>query len=304
VQTTPVLLAACSLLCLGCGEKATKQGGGKDTPLATKVTGPGAKKAPGAGLPKLTDTMPSSVSSSRPPAATDPDPAADFKSIADAKAAGPKAVGKTVLFQGFASLLKPGDSNLIECNPPKDRTIFQGRFDDAVRPLMRALPSHKAEKCPRIHAKITGQHSFFQYPQGTILKIYDLQPDPAPTSLPAGVDYIAMDDALLDGPKAVGKVIDVRVYTGTVETRDGKSTHTLYTTSCLPHGGWNADLLVTESPENSDLLKQIKAAGSSKCTRVRARLTKAPTDAYFNRFEAVLTGYGDTVDAPSPTPNP
>jgi hypothetical protein len=297
-----VLIAATALLCLGCGEKKT--GEGKDTPLATKAEGLGPKKAPGAALPKLTDTMPSAVSANRPPAATDPDPAADFKNIADAKAAGPKAVGKTILFQGYASLLKPGDSNLMECNPPKDRTIFQGRFDDSLRPLMRALPSHKADKCARIHAKITGQHSFFQYPQGTILKIYDLQPDPAPTKLPAGVDYVAMDDALLDGPKAVGKVIDLSVYFGRDETRDGKTSHTLYTTSCSPHGGWNADLLVTESPKNAAVLKQIKEAGTSKCTRVRARLTAAPTDAYFNRFEAELTGYGDTRDMPSPVPNP
>jgi hypothetical protein len=247
--------------------------------------------------------MPSSVSAQRPEAEKDPPPKADYTDLKAASEAGAKAVGKTILFRGYVTTLKPGDSSMGQCDGKDSMAGFEGRFDETLRPFMRAIPTSKFEKCPLIFAKITG-HSSFKYAQGTITKIFELQPDPAPTDLPKGVDYISMDDALLDGKAAVGKVMDVPVYIGHVDENEGKPAFALYPQSCAPHGGHNATLYVQKTPENASVLDDIKKAGLGNCTRIRVKLTKEPTFAFGNRFEAEIIGYGETFKTPSPAPNP
>lgn len=262
-----------------------------------------ASAAPQPTLPKLTDKMPSSISASRPEAKTGDEPKADFKNFDQVYKEQKEAIGKTVLFQGYGTPLKPDLSHLSECKPSTKRTnILATTFKAEQRDLMRAMPSNQfvqGGQCPRIVVKITGFHAERRYPEGELVDVYGLQPDPPPAKLPAGVDFISMDDVFLAGPAAVGKVADFGVYIG---TRDVD--WILVATGCTPHGGWNAQLQVAETDANRSFFENLKKEGSSMCVRVRAKITKAPKDTLVPRWGAELTGVGDQYPKPHPAPNP
>lgn len=254
-------------------------------------------------LPQLADKMPSSVSAERPEATAGDDPKADFKTFKEVYKEQDDAVGKTLLFHGFGTPLKPGFSHLSECKPSGERAnILQATFKDDKRDLMRAMPSNQfvqGGKCPRVHVKITGFHEKRRYPQGEIIEIYDLQPDPPPKSLPGGVHFVSIDDVLLAGPAAVGKLADFGVSLGGQDD-DWK----LNATGCSPHGGWNAHLFVAETDANRSFFQSLKKEGPGTCVRVRAKISKLPKDELVPRVGAELVGVGAQYPKPHPPPNP
>lgn len=286
----------------------------KDPPAQASAATP-APSAPGAGsaaaaptLPRLTDAMPSSVSSSRPPAVTGPDPAADYHHASEAVAAGAAATGRTILIRGYvAQILGPTSARVMECQPTGDHRTIEVRYSEAHRDFIRALPSNSvgipAGGCPRILVRLTGLVPAFNYPEGDVVSVMDVQPDPPPTALPSGVDFVAMDDMFLAGPGAVGKVADFAVALGRVDTEGGVNRHELYTSGCSPHGGWNAKVVITENDANRAALQGLPRNTTMSCRRVRVRITGAPTRALYNRWEAELLGVGDDVTL-TRRPNP
>jgi hypothetical protein len=250
--------------------------------------------------------MPSSISGSRPEAKTGDDPKADYKTYDEVYKAQKDAVGKTLLFRGYGTPLRPDFAHLAEAKPSTERAnILEATFTKEQLALMRAMPSNQyvqSGQCPRIHVKITGFNEKRRYPQGEVIDVYDLQPDPAPTKLPAGVDFISMDDAFLAGPSAVGKVAD---FGASLNRRDDSADSWIMVASgCSPHGGWNAQLMIAETDSNRAFFEDLKKAGPSTCVRVRTKLTKAPPEALVPRWSAELLAAGEQYNKPHPPPNP
>ena len=297
-----VLAAAALEACQGGAEPGAQSG------ASGAAVESGATAAAKGGLPKLTEQMPSSVSADRPPAKTGDDPKADFKSFDEVYKAGTTAIGKTLLFRGYGTPLKENVARLSEAKPTTEApkpTVLEVTFQLSRRYLMRAMPSSQfvaQGQVPRVHVKITGLHDHPQYLQAEVIDVYDLQPDPPPERLPAGVDFLSIDDVFLAGSSAVGKVADFGVYAGQRDGRD--ESWALVATGCSPHGGWEAQLYVTENDANREFIQSLSKAGGSTCARVRAKITMAPTPAAPSRWGAELVGIGNQFPKPQPGPNP
>lgn len=291
------------------------KGGAATAPRASEEPTPHAKPAPAdpssppaAGLPRLSDTMPSAVAASRPEANSGADPAADFASFRDVVANKDTAPGKTVLVRGYISSAAPVGAPVVvsECESTGSMVLFRATYKEAQRDLVRGTPSRNTgygTKCPRIHLRVTA-FSPSGAPLGEIVDIYDVRPDPAPTNLPAGVDFVSMDDALMRGPAAVGRTVDTYVYQGHAEKKDGSDFVLLYTQGCAPHGGYNAHFIVPVPPEQRAQILAIPRGDLDPrgCQRVRVRLTAPPVETRHG-FEAVVIGIGDTVsDMPRSNP--
>ena len=286
-------ILCCFLALAACDDKSSGKGSTTSASAAPKPT-----------LPKLTDKMPSAISGERPEAKAGDDPKADFTKLDEVYKEQDDAKGKTFLFRGYGTPLKPNLSHLSECKvTTKRRNTLEATFNEGQRDVMRALPSNQfvptGETCPRIVVKITGFHEKLRYPQGEIVEVYDVQPDPPPKSLPGGVHFISMDDLFLAGPAAVGKIADFGVYPG----QKGDN-WVLVATGCSPHSGWNAQLEVAETEANASFLQALQKEGSSTCARVRFKITRAPKDLAVPRWGAEIVGTGKTYPKPHPAPNP
>lgn len=270
------------------------------------ATGSASAAAPAAALPKLTGKTPSSISAERPEAKTGDDPEADYKNFDELYKAQKDAIGKTVLFRGYGTPLRPDFAHLAEAKPSTERAnILEATFKPEQQALMRAMPSNQfvqGGQCPRVHVKITGFNEKRRYPQGEVIDVYDVQPDPAPKNLPAGVDFIAMDDVFLAGKSAIGKVADFGVYLNRRD--DSAESWVVVTSGCSPHGGWNAQLLIPENDSNRPFFESLKKEGPSTCVRIRAKLTMEPPEALVPRWGAELLATGETYNKPHPPPNP
>ena len=291
-----ILAATVLVLALGCD---------RGQPTGTAATSGASAAAPAPAVPQLTDTMPSSVSDKRPEANTGANPKADFFELADVVKASTVAPDRTVLIRGHVSrLLHPeGWSYVHECVFKQSRITLEVQYPPEKATLMRALPTHKPNaKCPRIYVKITGFGKETGNPQGKILDVYDVQPDPVPSSVPNGIGFISLQDVLMRGPSAVGSVADFPVYFDHKEDKGGVTYYTLQGRDCAPHGSWEGSLAVPANAKNRSVLDGIPKR--PKCQRVRVKLTTAPPAAEPEHWGAELQGLGKVVNMPEPPPSP
>lgn len=282
------------LLALGCNKDPGTTGAGSAT---------AATAAPA--VPQLTDTMPSTVSPNRGEPNSGEDPKAEFTELVEVMKASTTAVDRSVLIRGHVErLLGPDQPSVIhECKFRQNRINFLVHYPEDKLPLMRALPTHKPKgECPRIHVKLTGFDKASGDPQGTVIEVYDVRPDPIPTNVPAGVDFISLQDAFLKGSGAVGKVADVSVFFDHKEDKGGVTHYALRGRDCTPHGTWEGHLLVPENDKTKSVLAAIPKR--PKCQRVRVKLTAAPTAEAPDRFGAELLGIGAVTSIPEPPPSP
>jgi hypothetical protein len=249
--------------------------------------------------------MPSSVSANRAAANTGESPRADFFELAEVLKASAIATDRTVLIRGHVSrLLQPdGWSHLHECVFKQGRITLEVQYPPEKAALMRALPTHKPNsKCPRIYVKITGFGKDTGNPQGKIVDVYDVQPDPVPTNLPGGIGFISMQDVLMKGSPAVGSVADFPVAFDHKEDKGGLTYYVLQGRDCAPHGSWEGALAI---PANDKIRAVLDAIPKRpKCQRVRAKLTTAPLAAEPERWGAELLGIGKISNMPEPPPSP
>jgi len=250
--------------------------------------------------------MPPSVSTSRPEASADKGPTkVGYTELKEVVKAGRNAVDGTLVFRGqVARLVDPGGwSNLQECEFKGSRVILEVHYPEDKAPLMRALPTHKPkDKCPRIEVKISGFAKDSGNPQATVVQIYGVQPDPAPKTLPAGIDFISMQDIFMRGPSAGGGVADLPVYFDQKEDKGGTTYYSLRGGDCAPHGTWEGHFWVGADEQNRRVLAAIPK--KPQCQRVRVKLTTPPTAEQPNRWGADLIGVGKTLTMPEPPPSP
>jgi hypothetical protein len=292
----PILAATALALVVGC-DQGQPSGTGAASAAATATAAPA--------IPQLTDTMPSSVSAKRAEANTAEDPKANFFELAEVVKASAVAPDKTVLIRGHVSrLLHPeGWSYVHECVFKRSRITLEVQYPPEKAALMRALPTHKPNSpCPRIHVQITGFGKETGNPQGKILEVYDVQPDPVPGNLPKGIDFISLQDVMMRGPSAVGGVADFPVFFDHKEEKGGVTYYALQGRDCAPHGSWEGHLWVASNDKNRSTLDAIPKR--PKCQRVRAKITSAPPAGQPERWGAEIQGIGKPLSVPEPPPSP
>jgi hypothetical protein len=293
-------LAAVAALGLSACEEKKPAAAGDTTATSTSTA------KPAAGLTTLTGPHPSSVTPKRPDANTGGDPKVPFKELVEVKKAKAAAEDKEVLIRGYVGQLRePGAFlDLYECEYRGDRILLQAKFAEGQIALVRGMPNHKPNgPCPRIHVKITGFDEKLGHPQGELVEVYDVQPDPLPLNLPAGVDFISIDDLFLRGGSAVGKVAEVPVKLDHKEDKGGVTHYVLQATGCSDHGGRKAHFFVPEQDTTRAALATVPKTPS--CIRARFKITAAPTAEEPTRWGAELVAIGDKkFRAPEPVPNP
>jgi hypothetical protein len=147
-----------------------------------------------------------------------PDPKTDYTSLDDAKLDGNKAFGKTALLHVWRGSTEAAKVTLYQCRS-KGMNYVNATYTDAQKPLVKAIPPTipMHDTCPRVVLKITGKEQYGDALKADIVQILDAEPAEV-KPLPAGVDYVSMDDVNMDGTKAAGKVARIRVYRGSEES--------------------------------------------------------------------------------------
>ena len=208
-----------------------------------------------------------SASTKTPPAAEDvPDPTADYTSLDDAKADGPKAFGKTLFIRAWRANTDATTTTLFTCGKLGTGSFLTTTYAADKRALMKAIPPSipSQGRCPRVVIKITGKDGFTGDLKGELQQILDVTPA-EPEKLPPGVDYVSLDDVNIDGKKATGKIAQLKMYRSTPEEKK----FTGYT--CLKAGGINF-LYVGFTPEQKDAVKDLSES-SLACQTVKVKLT-------------------------------
>lgn len=254
-------LALLSLLAVGSGKKTSK---GTDAGAAAVTV----------------DAAPA------PTAAVEvPDPKTDYTSLDDAKLDGNKAYGKTALLHVWRGATEPAKVTLYQCRS-KGTNYVNAAYTDAQKPLVKAIPPSIPlhDTCPRVVLKITGKEQYGDALKAEIVQILDAEPAEV-KPLPAGVDYVSMDDVNMDGAKAAGKVARIRVYRGSEES----AKFTAY--GCGRIGG-TSFLYVKFTPEQKEDVKTLPATPVG-CLPMKVKLL---TQDYGHAWNAQLLEVSKTDD--------
>ena len=147
-----------------------------------------------------------------------PDPKTDYTSLDDAKLDGKTAYGKTALLHVWRGSTDATKVTFYQCKA-KGMNYVNATYTDAQKALVKAIPPTIPlhDTCPRVVLKITGKEQYGDALKAEIVQILDAVPAEV-KPLPAGVDYVSMDDVNMDGAKAAGKVARIRVYRGSEES--------------------------------------------------------------------------------------
>ena len=194
-----------------------------------------------------------------------PDPTADYKSIDDAKLDGNKAIGKTLFLRVWRGTTEAEKVTLYGCGKATGGYVDVA-YTVEQRVLVKAIPTTIPMQghCPRVVIKLTGKQPYLSEFKGQLVQVMDLTPAAAET-LPAGVDYVSMDDINIDGKKAAGKIAQLRAYRGNLEEKK----FTAY--PCGHSGGLNF-LYVTFTPAQKDAVKDFSDSIMS-CQSIKVKLT-------------------------------
>ncbi len=196
-----------------------------------------------------------------------PDPVADYKTIDEAKLDGNKALGKTLFFGVWRGTTDATTVTLFGCGKLAGG-LLTATYSIDKRPLVKAIPMTipSQGRCPRVVVKLTKREPITNDFKGELQQIMDLVPaevDP----LPAGVDYVSMDDVYIDGKKAAGKVVQLRAYRSDLEEKK----FTAY--PCGRSGGAGLNFLyVTFTPAQKDAVKDFSSSIMT-CETIKVKLT-------------------------------
>lgn len=240
--TTLLGLALLSILALGSGKRA-----------------PSGADAGGTSVAAVVDAAPAASA-----AVEVPDPKTDYTSLDDAKLDGKDAYGKTVLIHVWRGATEPTKVTLYQCRS-KGMNYVNATFTDAQKALVKAIPPSIPlhDTCPRVVLKVTGKEQYGDTLKAEITQILDAVPEVA-KPLPAGVDYVSMDDVNLDGAKAAGKVVRVRVYRGSEESAK-------FTAFGCGRIGGTSFLYVKFTPEQKEDVKSLPATPVG-CLPIKVKL--------------------------------
>jgi len=210
-------------------------------------------------------TTPVTTSSTTTVDPTDlPDPTTDYKSIDEAKLDGNKAIGKTLFLKVWRGTTDATSVMLYGCGKLTGGFITV-TYAIEMRPLVKAIPPTIPLQghCPRVVIKLTGKEPYSNDFKGALSQIMDISPLP-PETVPAGVDYVSMDDVNIDGKKAAGKIAQLRAYRSDLEEKK----FTAY--PCGHSGGLNF-LYVTFTPAQKDVVKEFSNSIMS-CETLKVKL--------------------------------
>jgi hypothetical protein len=143
-----------------------------------------------------------------------PPPPADYLLHADVVKAGKKALGKMVRMQVRRDHYT--SSKMFTAVPCKDSGLVWLRYKPEQRDWVRAMHGTPHSACATVSFKVVSNHGGpAPLVEGSIEHIGTLTPKPAEPA-PPGADFASIDDAILAGPDAKGKVIvtDVWAYDG------------------------------------------------------------------------------------------
>lgn len=149
-----------------------------------------------------------------PPPATEPPPPetapppADFTSLADAVRAGKAAVGKMLRLRVRRDHYTSGTQfTAVPCVERSGTSSIWLRYRPEQRDYVRAMHDTPSDACATVSFRVV---AFRGGPaplvEGAIEHVGTLAPRRAATP-PAGADYASIDDAILAGPDAKGKII-------------------------------------------------------------------------------------------------
>ncbi|HEX7602450.1 MAG TPA: hypothetical protein VF316_12630, partial [Polyangiaceae bacterium] len=208
-----------------------------------------------------------------------------YTSLDDAKLDGNKAYGKTALLHVWRGATEPSKVTLYQCRS-KGMSYVDAAYTDAQKPLVKAIPPSIPlhDTCPRVVIKITGKEQYGDALKAEIVQILDAEPAEV-KPLPAGVDYVSMDDVNMDGAKAAGKVARIRVYRGSEES----AKFTAY--GCGRIGG-TSFLYVKFTPEQKEDVKTLPATPVG-CLPMKVKLL---TQDYGHTWNAQLLEVSKTDD--------
>jgi len=133
----------------------------------------------------------------------------DYTSLREAKRDGAAAIGKTILITVTRERLWADRVSLHTCANSEPAST-QATYTPDMRPLLRGMLGMPGDRnCHRVIVRWTGKEE-----RGTdlvnLLEVLDVKPyEPQPP--PPGVDYTSMDDALIEGASAAGKVVQTSV---------------------------------------------------------------------------------------------
>jgi hypothetical protein len=219
-----------------------------------------------AGAVTVTTATAVTSASSAPEPADLPDPTTDYKALDDAKLDGAKAYGKTILLRVWRGSTEATNVTLYACGKLGAGGFLQAKYTVEQRPLVKSIPTTIPIQghCPRVVLKLTGKQDYSSDFKGELQTIMDVLPAEEP-KLPAGVDYVSMDDITIDGKKAAGKVAQVKVYRGDTEEKK-------FTAYPCKAAGLHF-ITVSFAPEQKEAVKGLSSTPMS-CESVKVKLTK------------------------------
>ncbi len=193
-----------------------------------------------------------------------PDPVTDYKALDDAKLDGSKAIGKTILLHVWRGATEASTVTLYACGKGVGGYLT-ATYSVEKRPLVRSITTSIPFEghCPRAVIKLTGKEQYTNDFKGEVQQILDVVPYEA-EALPAGVDYVSMDDVNIDGKKAAGKIALLKAYRG--DTQEKK--FTAY--PCGKAGGLNF-LYVNFASEQKEAVRDLSSSPMA-CQALKVKL--------------------------------
>jgi len=233
--------------------------------LVVFAAGSGRRRSSGTGTVTVTSAVATAATSSKPEPEEVPDPTTDYKSLDDAKLDGNKAFGKTILLKVWRGSTEASTVTLYGCGKLGGSGFLVASYAVDKRPLVKSIPTTIPIQghCPRAVIKLTGKQDYSTDFKGELQQILDVTPAEA-EKLPAGVDYVSMDDVTIDGKKAAGKVAQLRVYRGDTEEKK-------FTAYPCKAAGLHF-ITVNFKPEQKELVKGLSSTPVT-CETVKMKLT-------------------------------
>lgn len=179
-----------------------------------------------------------------------PPPPADFMTLGDAAKAGSKAIGKMVRIRvrrdHYTSATQFTGVPCLE-RPPN--TSLWLRYKPEQRDWVRALHGTPPDACGTVSFKVVAFHGGpAPLVEGSIEHVGTLKPKKAKAP-PAGAHYASIDDAILAGAEAKGKIIaaDVWAYNGNPKE--------LWVHDCKQHDAFL--FVIPKTPDQQALAAQL-----------------------------------------------
>lgn len=144
------------------------------------------------------------VAATPPPATNESGPAVDFTSFAEMKAAMKGAIGKKARLRVYRDHYTSGKDFTAETC--EGRGSMRLQYSPEHRDFVRAMYKTPKNDCAFVTFEITGVDDRIAFFEGKTITIFGIEPRAA--IVPTGADFAFIDDVVIAGDDAKGKIVD------------------------------------------------------------------------------------------------